>query len=102
MLSLANAFDDQDIRDFDDTVRRYLGLRDGAPLAYTAEPKIDGLSLSLRYENDTLVQAATRGDDETEPARRVTVLPGRARGRRRSDLTKRGSEAHRHVGLEPG
>ncbi len=65
MLSLANAFDDQDIRDFDDKVRRYLGLRDKQVLRYTAEPKIDGLSLSLRYENGILVQAATRGDGET-------------------------------------
>jgi len=65
MLSLSNAFEDQDISDFDDTVRRYLGLRDGQDLHYTAEPKIDGLSLSLRYENGNLVQAATRGDGET-------------------------------------
>ena len=66
MLSLANGFDDQDIVDFDDTVRRYLGLRDSDPvLTYTAEPKIDGLSLSLRYESGRLVQAATRGDGET-------------------------------------
>ncbi|MBV0911924.1 NAD-dependent DNA ligase LigA [Anianabacter salinae] len=65
MLSLSNAFDAQDVRDFDDTVRRYLGLGADAPLAYTAEPKIDGLSLSLRYEGGRLVQAATRGDGET-------------------------------------
>ncbi|MCG6903074.1 MAG: NAD-dependent DNA ligase LigA [Rhodobacter sp.] len=65
MLSLANAFDATDITDFDQTVRRYLGLGDDAPLEYTAEPKIDGLSLSLRYENGRLVQAATRGDGET-------------------------------------
>jgi len=65
MLSLSNAFDDADVADFDDTVRRYLGLRDNQPLAYTAEPKIDGLSLSLRYVNGRLIQAATRGDGET-------------------------------------
>ncbi|MDJ0630339.1 MAG: NAD-dependent DNA ligase LigA [Rhodobacter sp.] len=66
MLSLANAFEDADVRDFDETVRRYLGLRDGDPvLKYTAEPKIDGLSLSLRYEGGRLIQAATRGDGET-------------------------------------
>ncbi len=64
MLSLSNAFDDEDIREFDTSVRKYLGLGVDAPLAYTAEPKIDGLSLSLRYEDGRLVQAATRGDGE--------------------------------------
>ena len=62
MLSLSNAFDDEDVTDFDGRVRKYLGLTADAPLRYTAEPKIDGLSLSLRYENGVLVQAATRGD----------------------------------------
>ncbi|KMW57285.1 DNA ligase [Candidatus Rhodobacter oscarellae] len=65
MMSLANAFDDNDVREFEDTVRRYLGLQKDAPLAFTAEPKIDGLSLSLRYEDGRLVQAATRGDGAT-------------------------------------
>ncbi len=65
MLSLENAFDDADVTDFDDRVRSYLGLPPDAPLAFTAEPKIDGLSLSLRYESGRLVQAATRGDGET-------------------------------------
>ena len=62
MLSLENAFEDQDIFDFDERVRRYLN-HEGS-IAYTAEPKIDGLSLSLRYEAGRLVQAATRGDGE--------------------------------------
>ncbi|RXV66610.1 DNA ligase (NAD(+)) LigA [Roseovarius sp. A46] len=65
MLSLGNAFSDDEITEFDARIRRYLGLNDDAPLAYTSEPKIDGLSLSLRYEAGRLVQAATRGDGET-------------------------------------
>lgn len=64
MLSLGNAFEDADVNGFDATIRRYLGLSSDIELPYTAEPKIDGLSLSLRYENGTLVQAATRGDGE--------------------------------------
>lgn len=62
MLSLSNAFDDEDVIDFDARIRKYLGLSQDADLDFTAEPKIDGLSLSLRYENGVLVQAATRGD----------------------------------------
>ena len=65
MLSLANAFDADEVAAFDKSIRNFLGLGAGAPLAYTAEPKIDGLSLSLRYEGGRLVQAATRGDGET-------------------------------------
>lgn len=80
MLSLANAFDDEDIRDFDDSIRRYLGLGTDAPLAFTAEPKIDGLSLALRYENGKLVRAATRGDGSegenvTANARTIDDIP---------------------------
>lgn len=79
MLSLGNAFSDEDVADFDRQVRRYLGM-DEATLAYTAEPKIDGLSLSLRYENGVLVQAATRGDGEvgenvTANARTIDDIP---------------------------
>ncbi len=65
MLSLGNAFDDADVADFVRSVRSYLGLPDEAPLDLTAEPKIDGLSLSLLYENGSLIRAATRGDGET-------------------------------------
>ena len=81
MLSLANAFEAPDIVDFDDGVRRYLGMADGK-LVYTAEPKIDGLSLSLRYERGDLVHAATRGDGQTgenvtENARTIAEIPAR-------------------------
>lgn len=65
MLSLGNAFDDADVSEFDARIRRYLGLGPDAALKYTAEPKIDGLSLSVRYENGRFVRAATRGDGET-------------------------------------
>ena len=64
MLSLGNAFDQADVIAFDTSIRKYLGLKAKAPLTYTGEPKIDGLSLSLRYEHGQLVQAATRGDGE--------------------------------------
>ncbi len=65
MLSLANAFSDEDVREFDASVRKYLGLASDATLEFTAEPKIDGLSLALRYEHGKLVSAATRGDGNT-------------------------------------
>lgn len=64
MMSLGNAFSEDDVKDFAKSIRSYLGLSEDAPLPMTAEPKIDGLSLSLRYENGTLLQAATRGDGE--------------------------------------
>lgn len=62
MLSLSNAFDDQDIHDFYDRIRRFLNLNDNEQIDLVAEPKIDGLSASLLYENGKLLLAATRGD----------------------------------------
>ncbi|MGL4235926.1 NAD-dependent DNA ligase LigA [Tabrizicola sp.] len=83
MLSLENAFAAEEITDFDDRVRKFLGHAGG--ISYTAEPKIDGLSLSLRYEGGQLVQAATRGDGEvgenvTDNARTITDIPQRLTG----------------------
>ena len=62
MLSLANGFADEDVEEFVGRIRRFLHIGAEKPIAFTAEPKIDGLSLSLRYENGRLVTAATRGD----------------------------------------
>ncbi|MDN2567543.1 NAD-dependent DNA ligase LigA [Aquibium sp. A9E412] len=80
MLSLDNAFDAQEVIDFVGRIRRFLKLDPQAPVAMTAEPKIDGLSLSLRYEDGRLVQAATRGDgavgeNVTANARSVADIP---------------------------
>lgn len=85
MLSLSNAFNDDDVAGFDQSVRKYLGLEGEAPLAFTSEPKIDGLSLSLRYEDGTLVHAATRGDgttgeNVTANARTIADIPQQLTG----------------------
>jgi DNA ligase (NAD+) len=65
MLSLDNTFSDEDVRDFVASVYRFLGRLPDDSIAFTAEPKIDGLSMSIRYENGRLVSAATRGDGTT-------------------------------------
>ena len=82
MLSLANAFADDEVADFVKRVRRLLALDADAPLAFTVDPKIDGLSCSLRYEQGRLVRAATRGDgtegeDVTENVKTLGDIPVR-------------------------
>ena len=84
MLSLGNAFSDEDVGDFVDRVRKFLNLS-SEEIEFTVEPKIDGLSLSLRYEGGTLVEAATRGDgavgeNVTANARTIGDIPDRLTG----------------------
>ncbi|HJQ59748.1 MAG TPA: NAD-dependent DNA ligase LigA [Vineibacter sp.] len=99
MLSLDNAFADQDIVDFVDRVRRYLAreteIAADAPIALVCEPKIDGLSLSIRYENGALVNAATRGDgaegeDVTANVRTLADVPKTLKGKAPERLDVRG------------
>jgi DNA ligase (NAD+) len=85
MLSLGNIFEDEDVTDFVNRIRRFLGNDDDAALAFTAEPKIDGLSCSLRYEGGMLVNGATRGDgfegeDVTANVRTIADIPQRLQG----------------------
>ena len=80
MLSLANAFDKNDLIEFDIRVKKHLGLQDVDRIPYVAEPKIDGLSLSLRYQKGKLIYAVTRGDGEigedvTQNARTIKSIP---------------------------
>lgn len=85
MMSLDNAFSDEELGDFVQRVRRFLNLEDSAPLTFTAEDKIDGLSCSLRYEHGRLVRAATRGDgqvgeDVTPNAATIADIPQQLAG----------------------
>src|SRR5690242_20858161 len=86
MLSLDNAFSEDDVRDFVGRIRRFLKLSDDEPIALSAEPKIDGLSMSLRYEDGELKTAATRGDgaegeDVTANIRTIKQVPQELKGR---------------------
>jgi DNA ligase (NAD+) len=83
MLSLDNAFSEEEVRDFDRRIHERLGRAD--PISYSAEPKLDGLAISARYEDGIYVQGATRGDGETgeditQNLRTIKALPLRLRG----------------------
>src|SRR3954467_11820837 len=87
MLSLDNAFAEQDVIDFAGRIMRFLKLGDDEAIAFSAEPKIDGLSMSLRYEGGELVTAATRGDgaegeDVTANIRTLEDVPQKLKGRK--------------------
>src|SRR6266852_2482539 len=91
MLSLDNAFAEEDVVDFVGRIRRFLKLGDDDEIAFSAEPKIDGLSMSLRYEAGELVTAATRGDgaegeDVTANIRMLEDVPKKLKGRKVPDV----------------
>jgi DNA ligase (NAD+) len=91
MLSLDNAFSEEDVRDFVERIRRFLKLSAEEPIVFSAEPKIDGLSMSLRYEGGELKSAATRGDgaegeDVTANIRTLEDVPKKLKGRNIPDI----------------
>jgi len=105
MMSLGNAFSPEDVQDFLGRIRSFLGLGVDAPLQVTAEPKIDGLSLSLRYEKGRLVQAATRGDgavgeNVTANACTITDIPQKLTGDVPDILEVRGEVYMTHADFE--
>src|SRR5579862_8573404 len=86
MLSLDNAFAEEDVVDFVGRIRRFLRLGDDEEITFSAEPKIDGLSMSLRYENGELVTGATRGDgsigeDVTANVKTLEDIPRKLKGK---------------------
>ena len=86
MLSLDNAFSEEDVTKFVERIRRFLKVSEDEPIAFTAEAKIDGLSMSLRYEEGALVVAATRGDgsegeDVTANIKTLKDVPHQLKGK---------------------
>jgi DNA ligase (NAD+) len=99
MLSLDNAFSEEDVRDFVERIRRFLRLSADEPIVFSAEPKIDGLSISLRYQGGDLVSGATRGDgaegeDVTANIRTLEDVPKKLKGRRIPDACELRGEVY--------